>query len=331
MVDNQKKDGKLRRFILAWWLRGAFCVLLPIVLAVCVAYWLMENEGISKTAWFSSFLASTMGVLVSMVVIYFSSFHRHSFACQSKELRQLRDEMEKYREQIEKYNTQAEACVTETQLESLLNFVQARDCQQAISSDPENASADNISSLCTSEQDKELMRYADGLRLRNKLQIGEMFPNENRKYATIIVKEFLRLAKKHVNIFCGRLNENVYSRLYDDFIRAIEHNVKVRVITCVPFENIHSKKLANVLANKGLLRYDDTLASTPHFIEVDGEMFRLETDQEKGTAVVCAFAPANKYNQEIVQRLNTTYEVMWQNAAKPKTKAHEKCGDEVNV
>ncbi len=174
---------------------------------------------------------------------------------------------------------------------------------------------------CCSSKDGEEVReaeiaaYAEQLRLRINNKIGLLLPNKDHRYASAIVEEFLHAAREYVHIFCGHLGEDVYASRYFDFEDAVERGVDVKVVTYKSYEDLESKKLASYLCNKKRLRWDVRRASVPHFIVVDGLMFRLETDPKERTAVVCAFAPEYEFNRSLVARLEANFDKIWRESS----------------
>ncbi len=164
-------------------------------------------------------------------------------------------------------------------------------------------------------RETEIDAYAKQLRLRIKHQIGILLPNKDHRYASAIVEEFLRAARKYVHIFCGHLGEDVYASRYLDFEDAVERGIDVKVITYEPYEALQSRELAAYLYEKGCLRWDGTRESVPHFIVADGLMFRLETDSRERTAVVCAYAQEYEFNRNLAARLDANFDKMWREAS----------------
>ncbi len=159
----------------------------------------------------------------------------------------------------------------------------------------------------------ELERYAESVRMRIKLCMGDFFPNSNHQYASVIVKEFLDAARQHVNIYCGHLGRDVYVPRISEFERAIARGVKVRVITSSPRCEVEAKDIAALLDRYDALRHCSS--ELPHFVEVDGKMFRLEMNQGTRKAVVCACAQADEEKQKMVNKLISAFETLWNRPA----------------
>ncbi len=164
-----------------------------------------------------------------------------------------------------------------------------------------------------SHEDDELKTYAQAVRKRIELKIGDIFPNKNSSYTSVIISEFLRAAQNYVHIYCGGLNGNVYQLRRNDFEAAINRGVTVQVLTFNPFDQLGSPGLAEYLIQHDCLRQANQQEHIPHFVDADGIMYRLETSEEEKTAIVCAYARGekDKYNQEIINNLQTVFDKMW--------------------
>ncbi len=134
-------------------------------------------------------------------------------------------------------------------------------------------------------------------RVRNAVDndLDMTFPNESMKHARIIVEEFVRAAKKSVDIFCGRFSKDVYGDdpvimgIFEDAIR--NRKVRIRVLHCSP--TVDSRDLARLIENNGEgngVRYvvDPEIGNCCHFLVVDSKRYRIEGDVEKRAAVACA-------------------------------------------
>ena len=157
---------------------------------------------------------------------------------------------------------------------------------------------------------EELCRYAEKVQRLIDENNCEVFLNRSEWHAAIILRKFVESAKETINIFCGHLNKNVYGDLLPCFQAAAERGVRVRVITASP--DVCAQDVAEGLrkleAFRSLREEDDTI---PHFAIVDGCRYRLETDEEEKTAVVCAFAET----QEQVNRalsLDFLSDILWE-------------------
>ncbi len=166
---------------------------------------------------------------------------------------------------------------------------------------------------CNCSQEQELDRYAKSVRDKIRNQAGGLFQNNSPLHASIIIREFLDAAEKTVCLFCGKLSESVYGALQVFFSSAIERNVRVRVITESSYEETGAKNLAEYLKSKDSLRClawkkEDSL---PHFLLVDGRMYRLEVKQEQKEALVCAAADKESGTKETARVMAQAFEKLW--------------------
>lgn len=137
--------------------------------------------------------------------------------------------------------------------------------------------------------EEELRQYAEKVQKRIDENDGEVFLNRSEWHAAIILRKFIESAQETINIFCGHLNKNVYGDLLLSFKDAVDRGVRVRVMTASPV--VCAQEVANGLREMRAFRcMKEEDASIPHFAVVDGCRYRLETDEEEKTAVVCAFA-----------------------------------------
>lgn len=157
--------------------------------------------------------------------------------------------------------------------------------------------------------EEELSRYAEKVQRLIDENDCEVFLNRSEWHAAIILRKFIESAKKTINIFCGHLNKNVYGDLLPSFQAAAERGVTVRVLTASP--EVSAKEVAEGLRSMGAFRNlrdeDDTI---PHFAIVDGCRYRLETDEEERTAVVCAFAETREQVKRALS-LDFLSDILW--------------------
>ncbi len=163
--------------------------------------------------------------------------------------------------------------------------------------------------------------YEEALKARLRLKEGGLFPNKGAEYAHVVIKHFLMEAREHVNIYCEKLNEKVYAPLYDLFMEKIKQRVSIRVLTQKDIAHIDvgSQELASQLYLQG--RWMKTNSTLPHFVEVDGRMFRLETDPDKKTALVCVNATNSPEEVQAIKRMTKAFNMLWDEAKHAETSA----------
>ena len=167
------------------------------------------------------------------------------------------------------------------------------------------------------KQRNELEKYADEVRRRISEGVGGVFCNMSPAHASVIVESFLDAAQDNIRILCHRLAEDVYGRITDVFRRVLsEEKIRVQVVTNALYEDIESKDLARMLRAKGAL-HCGYKKSLPHFIVSDGCRYRLETDEELRTAVVCASTANDKKRKEVAKIINDKFDDIWQHSTAP--------------
>ncbi len=115
----------------------------------------------------------------------------------------------------------------------------------------------------------------------------EVFLNRSEWHAAIILRKFIESAKDSIRIFCGHLNKNVYGDLLPCFVAAINRGVKVQVLTASP--DVCAKDVAEGLRKLDAFQTLHDCDDVPHFAVVDGIRYRLETNEDDKSAVVCAY------------------------------------------
>ncbi len=128
----------------------------------------------------------------------------------------------------------------------------------------------------------------------------------------MVLQEFIRSATKSVHIYCGQLNAEVYGKLQDDFADAIRQGLDVRVV-CAS-EPLQSEELAGILRKEDHLRVLGENIDVPHFAVIDRKRYRLEIDQQKKEAFVCAYADEGQKGR--IRLMETTHEILWDKADK---------------
>lgn len=173
----------------------------------------------------------------------------------------------------------------------------------------------NDACSCTFTQD-ELAQYAEEVQKRIDENNCEVFLNRSEWHAAIILRKFVESAKDTVNIFCGHLNKNVYGDLLPSFQEALKRGVRVRVMTAHPDVSAEqvAEKLRQLGAFRNFMKADDTI---PHFAIVDGSRYRLETDDNEKTALVCAFAETREQVEQALS-LDCLSDILW-DSLEPKS------------
>lgn len=187
------------------------------------------------------------------------------------------------------------------------HFKATNDMKQENSSGVKNGDCCNQRICPYSEE--ELSRYAEKVQRLIDENDCEVFLNRSEWHAAIILRKFIESAKETINIFCGHLNKNVYGDLLPCFQAAAKRGVRVRVITASPdvcAQNV-AEGLRKLEAFRNLSEEDDTI---PHFAIVDGCRYRLETDEEEKTAVVCAFAETREQVKRALS-LDFLSDILW--------------------
>ncbi len=161
--------------------------------------------------------------------------------------------------------------------------------------------------------ENQISEYAMSVRARIDAQNGDLFENTSPAHARLIIKEFLRASQRCVQVFCGKLNRQVYGDLVQDFLAAIARGVEVQVLIEQP--HAESAELAGKLLQEQRLRQIRDVADVadlPHFIVCDGKMYRLETHEGNTSALVCAYAPASESTNSMAEAMQNTFRFLWQ-------------------
>lgn len=156
----------------------------------------------------------------------------------------------------------------------------------------------------------ELDAYAEVVRRRISEEDDELFRNKSVWHAAIILREFVLSAKKSVRIFCGHLNNAAYGKLLSVFKAAVGNGVDVKVLTASC--DISAKAVANGLMEMDAFRVMNEETDFPHFAVVDGKRYRIETDEEDKSAIVCACAQSEE-KQRTATSLEVVFETFWGN------------------
>ena len=158
--------------------------------------------------------------------------------------------------------------------------------------------------------EEELRQYAEKVQKRIDENDCEVFLNRSEWHAAIILRKFIESAKNSISIFCGHLNKNVYGDLLPDFKAAAKRGVAVRVLTAsseVCAESV-ADGLREISAFQTLRDEDDEI---PHFAVVDGIRYRLETNEDDKSAVVCAFTDTRDQITRAVL-LSMLFDALWE-------------------
>lgn len=173
---------------------------------------------------------------------------------------------------------------------------------------------------CNCQNNAELAKYAESVRARILVQNGDIFLNKSPKHAHIILREFIQAAKRSIHIYCGCLTKHVYDGLQPYFGKAYNQGIDLKVITAEEPNGASDKEVVEYLKKNGVLKYltpqaRSNLAQLPHFAIVDGKekngaMYRLETNQDEKTAIVCAYAK----DADSIHRgadMETIFDTLW--------------------
>lgn len=167
---------------------------------------------------------------------------------------------------------------------------------------------------------EDLEKYAESVRLRIRMKKSELFPNRSSKHARIILEEFIKAAESSIRIYCGKLNKAVYSGLKDAFVGALSRHVSIQVMTSCTAGDIESTDLAKWLVTGGcslparedMLRAGSKYPDFPHFAIIDSKMYRLEVDEQKKQAIVCAYDEGDTSSgTSIAARLTGLFPTLW--------------------
>ncbi|MBR5213258.1 MAG: hypothetical protein IKV92_03255 [Akkermansia sp.] len=156
----------------------------------------------------------------------------------------------------------------------------------------------------------ELEEYADSVRARIRLKNGEFFRNKDVRYTKVIVQEFLNAAQKTFYVFCGKLNQLVYEPLLANFVMAHSRGVNIKVITEASSDDIESPILAKWLDTIKSIRHFRK-GEIPHFVLADGQMYRLEVDEGRKSALVCAYAENNPEALPTATAMDKVHQHLW--------------------
>ena len=156
---------------------------------------------------------------------------------------------------------------------------------------------------------QELEEYAAVVRLCIQNEDDALFRNKSVWHAAIILREFISAAQESVRVFCGRLNSAVYGKLLSEFKAACERGVDVKVLTVS--SNVCAVDVAKNLVMQGAFRVMNEETDFPHFVLVDGKRYRLETDEEDKSAIVCACAQSDE-NVRMAASLDVVFDTFWE-------------------
>ena len=112
----------------------------------------------------------------------------------------------------------------------------------------------------------------------------------------------------------------MYDGLQPYFGKAYNQGIDLKVITAEEPNGSSDKEVVEYLKKNGVLKYltpqaRSNLAQLPHFAIVDGKdkngaMYRLETNQDEKTAIVCAYAK----DADSIHRgadMETIFDTLW--------------------
>ncbi len=173
---------------------------------------------------------------------------------------------------------------------------------------------------CNCLSNAELSQYAESVRARILVQNGDIFLNKSPEHARIILREFIQAAKRSIHIYCGRLTNTVYKGLQPYFGNAYNQGIDLKVITVEKPNGNSEQELVDYLKENGILKYlvtetREKVATLPHFAIIDGESkegakYRLETDQDEKTAIVCAYAKSQESTMR-GKNMEIIFEDLW--------------------
>lgn len=141
---------------------------------------------------------------------------------------------------------------------------------------------------------------------------SSIIENNSPAHAKIILQELVNHAEMSVYILCSHFCSIVYgdADLQAALVAAIDRGVSVNIAVrdkepqeYAFFAELKEKAGKSGRFYTGVHQTEDNHVYANDFCVVDGKRFRLERDQEKGTAFVCA------NNEEIVGRLEKWFNI----------------------
>lgn len=144
-------------------------------------------------------------------------------------------------------------------------------------------------------QDQEIVNKIYTKLIRDSIQANSEIPFENglRSHAAIIIREFVKEAKKSVIILCDQMATDVYGRddVQQSFFDAWSRHVEIRIL--ILKKSPQSMEFARTLDNlKGI--DVKTLAGVSHaneihenFMVIDEKMYRYEPEKKLERSIVC--------------------------------------------
>lgn len=170
------------------------------------------------------------------------------------------------------------------------------------------------------QNNAELAKYAESVRARILVQNGDIFLNKSPEHAHIILREFIQAAKRSIHIYCGCLTKNVYKGLQPYFGNAYNQGVDLRVITAEEPNSDSDTDIVEYFKKNEILKYlspeaRTKLAKLPHFAIMDGKdkegaKYRLETNQDEKTAIVCAYSKDADSSHRVFD-METIFASLW--------------------
>lgn len=175
-------------------------------------------------------------------------------------------------------------------------------------------SADGNSSLQgESVMNQALTEYRNSLRSRIANKNSDLFENPSPAHARIVIDEFLRAAKESVYIYCGQLSSLIYGELVPSFQNLLERGIKVQVI--IEKEKAETEAIAAMLCEKNAIKQSKmaSVGDIPHFILVDGKRYRMELNDDKKSALVCAEVAEENGTKATADAMSGFFTRVWKN------------------
>lgn len=166
-------------------------------------------------------------------------------------------------------------------------------------------------------EDRDLALYAEGVRMRIKTKNGLYFPNNSDKKTVIVLREFINCANRNIRIFCKEFSKNIYNQLREDFLKALFRGVRIQILT--EMKTLSACELAKLLkegpqSELAEFHHLETKTEIAHFSIFDGNMFRLELNQNTKEAMVCACADSGDAREKALL-LEDVYDILWEDSS----------------
>lgn len=149
---------------------------------------------------------------------------------------------------------------------------------------------------------QEFEKYHSAVKQLFDEDSSQEFFNNSREHAIIVIEEILRHAKENINIFCTKLNPDVWANenVVDAFLNAIVHDVKIHICTQENMEESTIKKFVKLFGIESKENVGKDIKC--NFMVADGKMFRYEQDGSARCALVCA------NNRDRANQINSFFE-----------------------